>query len=52
MDSPYKKNRELTNLEMEAMNLVNEDIYEPAVTDEQKYEQLLAGRKERKAVSK
>ena len=51
MDSPYKKTRELTNLEMEALNMVNEEIYEPYVTDEQKYEELLAQRKNRKAVS-
>jgi len=34
MDSPFKKQKELTNLEMEAMNLVNEEIFEPKVTDE------------------
>ena len=33
-----KNNKELTNLELEAMNLVNEEIFEPEVTDEQKYE--------------
>ena len=51
MDSPYKKNKQLTNLEMEALNLVNEEIYEPEVTNEQKYENMLASRKQRKAVS-
>jgi hypothetical protein len=51
MDSPLKKNREMTNLEMEALNQVNEDIFEPKVTDEQKYDELLAARKDRKAVS-
>ena len=50
--SPLRgKNKELTNLEMEAMTLVNEDILGPKVTDEQKYEELLEARKERKAVS-
>ena len=36
--SPSRKNRELTNLEMEAMTLVNEEILGPAVTKEEKYE--------------
>jgi len=50
--SPLRvRNKELTNLEMEAMTLVNEDIMGPKVTDEQKYEELLEARKERKAVS-
>ena len=50
--SPLRvRNKELTNLEMEAMTLVNEDIMGPKVTDEQKYEELLDARKERKAVS-
>jgi hypothetical protein len=50
--SPLRmKNRDLTNLEMQAMTLVNEDILGPRVTDEEKYEQLLNNRKERKAVS-
>ena len=34
------------------MSLVNEDILGPRVTDEEKYEQMLEGRKQRKAVSK
>jgi hypothetical protein len=51
MYSPVKKTKELTNLEMEALNLINEDIMGPPVTDEQKYEELLASRKNRKAVS-
>jgi hypothetical protein len=33
------------------MTLVNEDILGPRVTDEEKYEQLLENRKQRKAVS-
>ena len=37
---------------MEALNQVNEEIYEPEVTNEQKYEQLLNQRKQRKAVCK
>ena len=36
---------------MEAMALVNEEIMGPAVTDEEKYEELLENRKQRKAVS-
>ena len=33
--SPIRaKNKELTNLEMEAMTLVNEEILGPVVTDE------------------
>ena len=36
---------------MEAMNLVNEEYPGPRVTDEEKYEELLQQRKERKAVS-
>ena len=36
---------------MEAMTLVNEEILGPNVTDEQKYEELLEARKQRKAVS-
>ena len=32
--SPSRKNKDLTNLEMEAMTLVNEDLLGPAVTDE------------------
>jgi|TARA_B110000285_G_C14592322_1_gene366924 hypothetical protein len=50
--SPLRgKNKEMTNLEMEAMTLVNEEILGPNVTDEQKYEELLEARKQRKAVS-
>ena len=40
-----------TNLEMQAINLVNEEIMGPEVTDEQKYNNLLETRKDRKAVS-
>jgi hypothetical protein len=44
--SPLRmRNKELTNLEMQAMTLVNEDILGPRVTDEEKYEQLLENRK-------
>jgi hypothetical protein len=49
--SPNRRGRDLTNLEMEAMTLVNEEILGPAVTDEEKYEELLEARKQRKAVS-
>ena len=38
MDSPPKKQKQLTNLELEALNQVNEDIFEPTVTNEAKYE--------------
>ena len=40
-----------TNLEMQAINLVNEEIMGPEVTDEEKYNELLETRKDRKAVS-
>ena len=49
--SPSKKNKTLTNLEMEAVALVNEEILGPDVTNEEKYEQLLEARKMRKPVS-
>ena len=38
-----------TNLELEALNLVNEDILGPEVTDEEKYAAILETRKNRKA---
>lgn len=47
--SPSKRVKDLTNLEMEARTLINEEILGPAVTDEEKYEELLEGRKQRKA---
>jgi hypothetical protein len=50
--SPLRNRKDLTNLTMEAMALVNEEIMGPAVTDEEKYEELLENRKQRKAVSK
>ena len=50
--SPLRnRGKDLTNLTMEAMALVNEEIMGPAVTDEEKYEELLENRKQRKAVS-
>ena len=49
--SPLRNKKDLTNLTMEAMALVNEEIMGPAVTDEEKYEELLENRKQRKAVS-
>ena len=49
--SPNRRQKDLTNLEMEAHALVNEEILGPAVTDEEKYEQLLESRKQRKPVS-
>jgi hypothetical protein len=48
---PRNNKKDLTNLTMEAMALVNEEIMGPAVTDEAKYEELLKNRKHRKAVS-
>jgi hypothetical protein len=36
--SPNRRNREMTNLEMEAMTLVNEELLGPEVTKEEKYE--------------
>jgi len=47
--SPLRNRKDLTNLTMEAMALVNEEIMGPAVTDEEKYEELLENRKQRKA---
>lgn len=38
-----------TNLELEALNLVNEEILGPEVTDEEKYRAILDTRKNRKA---
>jgi len=41
--SPNRRGRgEMTNLEMEAHALVNEELLGPDVTDEQRYEELLA----------
>ena len=40
-----------TNLEMQALNLVNEEIMGPEVRDIDKYNELLDSRKNRKAVS-
>ena len=50
-EKPFRKNREFTNLEMEAMALVNEELPGPKVTDEEKFEEILAVRKNRKPVS-
>lgn len=47
--SPVRRHKDMTNLEMQAMALVNEDFDDPRVTDEEKYEELLAARKQRKA---
>lgn len=51
VDTPKKRQKDYTNLEMEAMALVNEDLPGPKVTDQEKYEEILNQRKERKAVS-
>lgn len=37
-----------TTLEMEALNLVNEDPLGPTITDEQKYKNILAKKKDRR----
>lgn len=50
--SPSRKNKDLTNLEMEAMTLVNEEILGPPITKEEKYEQMLEARTQRKAGEK
>ena len=42
---------EPTNLEMQAINMVNEEIMGPPITDEEKYNELLEKRQNRKAVS-
>ena len=46
------KKKELTTLEMEAHNIVNEDEEEGVeVTDDAKFEAMMGARKERRAVS-
>lgn len=45
-----KKQRDMTNLELQAHQLINDDDSEPEVTDEQKYQALLEKRKERRTV--
>lgn len=47
-----RRTRDYTNLEMEAMVLVNEDVPGPRVTDEEKFADILASKKQRKAVSR
>lgn len=47
--SVNKQKRELTNLEMEALNLVHEEVLGPEVTDEEKLNELLESKKNRKA---
>ena len=45
--SPTKRrNKELTNLEMEAQALVHEDVPGPKVSDEEKYAEMLEQRKQ------
>ena len=51
VDSPIRRPKEMTNLEMEAMVLVNEEVPGPRVTDEEKFASILAQRKNRKPVS-
>ena len=51
VDSPVRRPKQMTNLEMEAMVLVNEEVPGPKVTDEEKFNEILATRKNRKPVS-
>ncbi len=51
MQLSAKKQRDLTFLEIQAQQIVNEDEDAPEVTDQEKYEALIAKRQERRAVS-
>ena len=52
MSLSAKKAKEMTTLEREAANIVNEDDEtEVEVTDEAKYDAMMDARKERRAVS-
>ena len=51
MQLSAKKQRDLTTLEAQAQQIVNEEDSEPEVNDEEKYEQLLEKRQERRTVS-
>lgn len=51
MQLSAKKQRDMTYLEVQAQQIVNEDEDAPEVNDEEKYEALLAKRQERRTVS-
>ena len=50
MQLSAKKQRDMTYLEIQAQQIVNEDEDAPEVNDEQKYEAILAKRQERRTV--
>ena len=50
MQLSAKKQRDMTYLEIQAQQIVNEDENAPDVNDEDKYEALLAKRQERRTV--
>lgn len=51
MQLSAKKQKNLTYLEVQAQLMVNEDEDAPEVTDEERYEQMLEKRKDRRTVS-
>lgn len=51
MQLSAKKQKNLTYLEVQAQLMVNEDEDVPEVTDEERYEQMLEKRKDRRTVS-
>ena len=51
MQLSAKKQRDLTYLEVQAQQIVNEEDDEPEVNDEARYEALLAKRQERRTVN-
>lgn len=52
MQLSAKKQKNLTYLEVQAQLMVNEDEDAPEVTDEERYEQMLEKRKDRRTVSR
>lgn len=50
MQLSAKKQKDLTYLEVQAQHIVNEEDSEPEITNEEKYEALLAKRSERRPV--
>ena len=44
-----KQPRELTNIELEAINLLNEDPLAPDIPDEEKYQEMIDSRRNRRA---
>ena len=51
MQLSAKKLRDLTVLEVQAQQIVNEEDSEPEINDEERYEQLIAKKQERRAVT-